>query len=75
LNLGGEVEFWLGEGTEAEKFVITKATGEWVPAGVVHNPHYFRQVDKPFLMVVISMTPDYNRKGFRFTPLPPGFKL
>jgi hypothetical protein len=75
LNLGGEVEFWLGEGKEAEKFVTTKATGEWVPAGVVHNPHYFRRVDKPFLMVVIALTADYDFKDLRFTPLPPGFKL
>ena len=74
LNLGGEVEFWLGEGNEAEKFTITKAAGEWVPAGVVHNPHYFRRVDKPFLMVIISMTSDYSPKEFRRTPLPPGFK-
>jgi len=75
LNLGGEVEFWLGEGTEAEQFVITKASGEWIPAGVVHNPHYFKRVDKPFLMVVISMTSDYSRAGIRSTPLPPGFRL
>jgi hypothetical protein len=75
LNLGGEVEFWLGEGEEAEKFVTTKATGEWVPAGLVHNPHYFRRVDKPFLMVVIAMTSDYDTPSLRSTPLPPGFKL
>lgn len=75
LNLGGEVELWLGEGDEAEKFTITKAAGEWVPAGLVHNPHYFRQVDKPFLMVVISLTSDYNPEKFRHTPLPPGFRL
>jgi hypothetical protein len=75
LNLGGEVEFWLGEGDEAEKFVTTKATAEWVPANMVHNPHYFRRVDRPFLMVVIAMTSEYALDGMRFAPLPPGFKL
>ncbi len=75
LNLGGEVEFWLGEGNEAEKFVTTKATAEWVPAGLAHNPHYFKRVDRPFLMVVIAMTPKYDFGDMRFTPLPPGFKL
>jgi hypothetical protein len=75
LNLGGEVEFWLGEGDEAERFITTKATAEWVPAGVVHNPHYFRRVDRPFLMVVIAMTPEYAFESMRFTPLPLGFKL
>jgi len=75
LNLGGEVEFWLGEGNDAERFNITKATGEYVPAGLVHNPHYFRCVDKPFLMVVISMASGYSPDSFRYTPLPPGFTL
>ncbi|MBA7669033.1 hypothetical protein ES703_77159 [subsurface metagenome] len=75
LNLGGEVEFWLGEGNEAEKFVITKATAEWVPANVAHNPHYFKRVDRPFLMVVIAMTPEYDVGGMRFTPLPPDFRI
>jgi hypothetical protein len=76
LNLGGVVESWLGEGDEAEKFEITKATGIWVPAGVVHNPQYFKRVDRPFLMVVIAMTPEYGLSGVtRVTPLPPAFKL
>ena len=75
LNLGGEVEFWLGEGSEAEKFTITKATGEWVPAGVVHHPICFRRVDRPFLMVVVSMTSGCGPGEIRSTPLPPGFKL
>jgi hypothetical protein len=75
LNLGGEVEFWLGEGDEAEKFVTTKATAAWVPAGVMHNPQYFRKVDRPFLMVVIALTGEYATGNMRFAPLPPGFKL
>jgi hypothetical protein len=75
LNLGGEVEFWLGEGDEAEKFVTTKATAAWVPGGVVHNPQYFRRVDRPFLMVVIALTGEYATDGMRSAPLPPGFKL
>jgi hypothetical protein len=75
LNLGGEVELWLGEGNEAEKYIITKATGAWIPAGLMHNPHYFRRVDRPFLMVIISMTSDYSPKDFRCTPLPAGFRM
>lgn len=75
LNLGGEVEFWLGEGKDAEKFVTTKATAVWVPGGVVHNPQVFRRVDRPYLMVVIAMTDEYAEGNMRFTPLPPGFKL
>ena len=75
LNLGGEVEFWLGEGKDAEKFVTTKATAVWVPGGVVHNPQVFRRVDRPYLMVVIAMTGEYAEGNMRFAPLPPDFKL
>lgn len=75
LNLGGEVEFWLGEGKEAERFRVTKASSEYVPAGLVHNPHYFRSVERPFIMAVISVTSDYDPEGFRYTSLPPGFSL
>ena len=75
LNLGGEVETWLGEGDEAEKFILTKASSVFVPAGVVHNPQYFRRVDRPYLMVVIALTSDYSIGNMRSTPLPPGFKL
>ena len=74
LNLGGEVEFWLGEGDEAEKFVTTKATAAWIPGGVVHNPTYFRRVDRPLMWVVIALTGEYAGK-MRFAQLPPGFKL
>ena len=75
LNLGGEVETWLGEGEEAEKFVLTKASSVFVPAGVVHNPQYYRRVDRPYLMVVIAQVKDYFGAETRWVPLPPAFKL
>jgi len=34
LNLGGEVEIWLGD----EKYPMTKSCAAWVPAGTPHNP-------------------------------------
>ena len=73
LALGGEAEFWPGEGEDAQKFIASRPMAEWVPRNVAHNPHYFRQVDRPFLMVVISLTSDYRPESFRYTPLPPGF--
>jgi mannose-6-phosphate isomerase-like protein (cupin superfamily) len=75
LNLGGEVETWLGEGDEAEKFVLTEASSVFVPAGVVHNPQYFRRVDRPYLMVVIATVSDYFSNEIRWVPLPPAFKF
>jgi len=75
LNLGGEVDTWLGEGKEAEKFTLTKASSVFVPAGVVHNPQYFRRVKRPLLMVVVAFTKDYFGAGnMRLTPLPPNFE-
>jgi hypothetical protein len=74
LNLGGEVEFWLGEGDEAEKFVTSKPTAAWIPGGTVHNPTYFRRVDRPLMWVVIALTGEYAGER-RSTPLPPGFKF
>lgn len=74
LNLGGEVEFWLGEGDEAEKFVSTKPIGAWVPGGVVHNPTYIRRADRPIMWVVIALTSEYAGK-MHIAPLPPGFRL
>jgi hypothetical protein len=76
LNLGGVAESWLGEGDEAEKFEITKSTGVFVPAGVVHNPQYFKRVDRPYLMAVIALTNEYGPESItRVTPLPPAFKF
>lgn len=74
LNLGGEVDTWLGEGKDAEKFTLTKASSVFVPAGVVHNPQYFRRVNRPFLMVVIALTDNYYGTETRWTPLPSNFE-
>lgn len=74
LNLGGEVEFWLGEGEKAEKFTLTKASSVFVPAGVVHNPQYFKRVDRPLIIVAISKTDDYYKTPTRWAPLPPSFE-
>jgi hypothetical protein len=78
LSLGGEVEFWLGEGEDAQKFFANTPTTEWVPRNVAHNPHYFTKVasrDRPIIEMAIAMTGEYATGSMRFTPLPPGFKL
>jgi hypothetical protein len=58
LNLGGEVVTYLGD----EAYSITKASSVWVPAGVPHNPQYFKRVDRPYYMIVIA--PVDNDKFF-----------
>jgi len=56
-DLGGEVEFWLGAGEEAEKLTITKSSFVWVPAGLVHCPIVYRRVDRPFMQFVFYANP------------------
>lgn len=56
-DLGGTVEFWIGEGAEAEQYIITKPTCIFIPPSMVHLPMYVREVHKPFVMVIILDTP------------------
>jgi len=41
-DIGGTVEFWIGEGDEAEQYIITKPTVVVVPPNVAHLPEGFR---------------------------------
>jgi hypothetical protein len=54
-DFGGEIEWWMGEGEEAERFVIDRTTVIYVPRGLVHGPMNFLRVDKPVLNVVIGL--------------------
>jgi mannose-6-phosphate isomerase-like protein (cupin superfamily) len=61
LNLGGEVVTYLGD----EPYSITKASSVWVPAGVPHNPQYYKRVDRPYYMMVFALVD--NAKFFEAT--------
>ena len=58
-ELGGEHEFWLGEGDEAEKYLITKTTCLYVPKGEVHNPNTCKRADRPYVMCVVLKAPEH----------------
>ena len=36
-DLGGEIEYWLGEGKDAEQYFFTKLTILHIPAGLIHG--------------------------------------
>jgi hypothetical protein len=72
-DLGGEVECWIGEGKEAEKYIITKTSCAFFPPGVVHLPIVFRKVDRPFIFVVIVAAAELNAESVGRLPL--GFSL
>ena len=54
-DLGGEVDFWLGEGEDTEKYTFTTSTSIFVPRGLVHLPMIFKNVKRPFLLVTVGI--------------------
>ncbi|HEX7474580.1 MAG TPA: hypothetical protein VF318_01340 [Dehalococcoidales bacterium] len=79
-RLGGEVEFWLGHGADAQKFIINEPTAKWVPRGVAHNPWIVNKVNDPkhpIMVTVIALTPKYTLEPGATTnfPLPPAFSM
>jgi mannose-6-phosphate isomerase-like protein (cupin superfamily) len=54
-DLGGEVEFWLGEGKDTEKYLLNTSTCIFVPRGLVHLPMIFKKVKRPFLLVTFGV--------------------
>jgi len=70
--LGGEIEFWLGAGEHAEKWVINKSTYIYVPAGMVHCPLDCVKFEKPFHEIVFVPRPRHEE--FHINLWPPGYK-
>jgi hypothetical protein len=52
---GSEIEWWMGEGDEAERFVIDRTTAIYVPKGLVHGPMKFLRIVAPVLNVAIGL--------------------
>ena len=84
-SLGGEYEFWLGGGEEAECYKFTTNTCIYVPAGVYHNPNRATRVDNPNFPIVMCVVLLSPRHGPTVTEWlkdadgnvvnPPGFKV
>jgi hypothetical protein len=54
-DLGGEVEWYMGEGDSQEKFILTSTAMIYVPAGLVHAPLKYNRVDRPICNVAIGL--------------------
>ena len=63
--LGGEGEFWLGEGNDLEKIKFNESCSVYVPAGLGHFPLFFRNVKSPIMMGVVVPQVD----DFKLTPV------
>ena len=72
-DLGGEVEFWLGD--EGEKHIITKSCAVFLPKGFYHCPLWYNKVDTPIILVVIANTLDYSHLSFSTSPQWAEYKL
>ncbi len=55
-DLGGEVEFSIGAEGEEEKYTFDKPTAVVVPKGVPHCPIVTKRIEKPFLVMAVSLT-------------------
>ena len=53
LELGAEVEFWMGEGKTLDKVVITSSASIYVPAMLAHFPMIWKNVKKPCIFVAV----------------------
>jgi hypothetical protein len=66
LDLGGEMVAYLAD----EEYSFTEPTAIYVPGGILHNPNYFKQVDRPYYMLVLAITDNAKFHEGEFTPLP-----
>lgn len=53
-DLGGEVEFWLGEGESIDKVTVTTSSVVYVPEGMGMFPMIWRNVKRPIVFCVIA---------------------
>lgn len=55
-KLEAEIEFWIGEGKDMEKVVLTTSSAIYVPPGVAHFPQVWKNVKQPVMCVTIMPT-------------------
>ena len=52
---GSEIEWFMGEGEDAERFLIDKTCAIYIPRGLVHGPMNFPRMVKPVLNIAIGL--------------------
>lgn len=68
MDLGGEIELWLGIGDRAEKHVINKPSIVYIPAGLVHGPLMARNVRMPIKQLIFYPQPQIREHGVNEWP-------
>ena len=59
-DFNAEIECYIGQGEDQERYVITSPTVLFFPKGMPHCPLNFKKVDKTITMVIIALTPRYD---------------
>jgi hypothetical protein len=59
-ELGAEVELCLGEADKMEKHVFTTTSAVAVPKGLPHLPATHTRIDKRFIFMVVSCSPEWK---------------
>jgi len=59
-DFGAEVELVMGEGKDAETYIITSTTWVYVPKNLPHCPLNFKRVDRPIMFGHIMNAPGYG---------------
>ena len=57
-DLGAELELCMGP--EKEKYIINTTTAVYIPGGMFHCPLVWKKIDRPHLLVVLSMGDAYE---------------
>jgi hypothetical protein len=55
MDLGADVELYMGKGSLREKYEFSKTTAVYLPAGLPHCPWYVRNIKKPMTFVNIMV--------------------
>ncbi|OGO31744.1 MAG: hypothetical protein A2Z29_06295 [Chloroflexi bacterium RBG_16_56_11] len=53
LDLGAEIEFWLGEDKELEKVEFKTSTCVHIPIGLAHFPLKVKNLKRPFVLITV----------------------
>jgi hypothetical protein len=63
-NFDAVIEMTLGEDeVHGEKYVITRPTSLYIPAGLFHGPLNFKVITKPVTFIDVAVAGEYKRVG------------
>ena len=60
-DLGADIEFWMGEGEQADKLAFNSSSLVHVPPNLPHMPIIYRNVQKPLLLVICALNAGHMR--------------